>query len=104
MTRLGVDEDLGPYERGELDAIVDRYAVRPVGTLAAADEVRLGPVAATVYLSFDHGRLGKTNEGGFRDEVFDGMIERGAPGTARSQAARALPPSRPVRSDGSRSR
>jgi len=58
MTRLEVGEDLAPYERGELDAIVDRYAVRPNGTLAAEDEVRLGPVAATVYLSFDHSRLG----------------------------------------------
>ena len=58
MTRLEVGDDLAPYERGELDAIVDRYAVRPNGTLAAEDEVRLGPAAATVYLSFDHTRLG----------------------------------------------
>jgi oligopeptide transport system substrate-binding protein len=48
-------EDVPPYERGEVDLILTRYASRPRGLAPSRPEdEQLGPSAATVYLAFDH--------------------------------------------------
>jgi ABC-type oligopeptide transport system substrate-binding subunit/class 3 adenylate cyclase len=54
-SRLAPGEDLPPYERGQFDLIVGRYAARPrgLGPSRPADE-QMGPSAATIYLAFDH--------------------------------------------------
>jgi oligopeptide transport system substrate-binding protein len=55
MTRLAPGEDLQPYQHGQLDLILGRYAPRPHGSgPSGPPDEQMGPSAGAFYLAFDH--------------------------------------------------
>jgi ABC-type oligopeptide transport system substrate-binding subunit/class 3 adenylate cyclase len=56
VTHLAPGEDLRPYQRGQLDLILGRYAARPRGSgPSGPPDEQMGPSAGTFYMAFDHG-------------------------------------------------
>jgi oligopeptide transport system substrate-binding protein len=55
MTRLAPGEDLQPYQHGQLDLILGRYAARPRGSgPSGPKDEQMGPGAGAFYVAFDH--------------------------------------------------
>jgi ABC-type oligopeptide transport system substrate-binding subunit/class 3 adenylate cyclase len=55
MTRLAPGEDLQPYQHGQLDLILGRYAARPRGSgPSGPKDEQMGPGAGAFYMAFDH--------------------------------------------------